>query len=89
MPTSLALGLKDRARSTIAGHGVGIREYLDYWGHGLDWHGDECGCPDDRCRGHHHAELDACGCLPACIATVLENRPASDSRKIASDRSEV
>lgn len=27
--------------------------------------GDVCGCPDDRCVGHHHAEGDPCPCVAA------------------------
>lgn len=36
------------------------------WADGL-WRGDRCGCPDDRCIGHHHAENEECGCLPALL----------------------
>ncbi len=36
-----------------------------------DWLGDSCGCPDNRCEGHHHSEGDACKCL----ASLLEERP--------------
>jgi hypothetical protein len=32
------------------------------------WHGDACGCPDDRCIGYHHDEHDECGCLHALLA---------------------
>lgn len=31
------------------------------------WGGDTCGCPDDRCAGHHHDEDDECGCLRALL----------------------
>ena len=31
------------------------------------WPGDVCGCPDDRCIGHHHDADEACGCLAALI----------------------
>ena len=27
------------------------------------WHGDACGCPDDRCIGHHHERDGECGCF--------------------------
>ena len=27
------------------------------------WHGDACGCPDDRCIGFHHYGAEDCGCL--------------------------
>jgi hypothetical protein len=31
------------------------------------WRGDACGCPDDRCIGHHHDAQDECQCLPALL----------------------
>jgi hypothetical protein len=31
------------------------------------WHGDRCGCPDDRCIGFHHDNEDDCGCLEPCL----------------------
>ena len=31
------------------------------------WHGDACGCPDDRCIGFHHDEDGECQCLPALL----------------------
>jgi hypothetical protein len=34
------------------------------------WLGDACGCPDDRCIGHHHDEQDDCDCLRALLAEV-------------------
>lgn len=30
---------------------------------------DRCGCLDDRCIGHHHAEHDECSCLSAVLET--------------------
>jgi len=32
------------------------------------WHGDACGCPDDRCIGYHHDSPDDCGCLRVLIS---------------------
>ena len=32
------------------------------------WHGDACGCADDRCVGYHHDAHDDCRCLPALLA---------------------
>lgn len=32
------------------------------------WHGDSCGCPDDRCIGFHHDAQDDCSCLTALLA---------------------
>lgn len=31
------------------------------------WHGDVCGCPDDRCTGRHHDHDEPCRCLTALI----------------------
>lgn len=31
------------------------------------WHGDACGCPDDRCIGYHHDLDEECGCLLALL----------------------
>jgi hypothetical protein len=44
--------------------------------HWLDgkWHGDECGCPDDRCIGYHHDSNEECGCLPALLSRPLAVR---------------
>jgi hypothetical protein len=47
------------------------------------WHGDECGCIDDRCIGYHHGENDDCGCLPALLATYLRERTAMRDEGIA------
>lgn len=40
------------------------------------WHGDSCGCRDDRCIGHHHEAGEECGCLPVLIVDYLKNREA-------------
>lgn len=32
------------------------------------WHGDACGCPDDRCTGRHHDTDEPCRCITALIA---------------------
>lgn len=83
MPARLRLGLNVEARSMIKAHGISLREYLDLCGHGSSWRGDECGCEDDRCRGHHHAELEPCGCLPVRLADLLKQRSATDRHGIA------
>lgn len=31
------------------------------------WHGDICGCPDDRCLGNHHDEADPCPCVRSLV----------------------
>lgn len=38
------------------------------------WHGDDCGCVDDRCIGFHHHERGDCGCLPALLDAHLHTR---------------
>jgi hypothetical protein len=61
------------ARSIIQNYGLTIVEYVRKaggWTDG-DWHGDRCGCSDDRCIGFHHDENDDCGCLPALIEQAL------------------
>jgi hypothetical protein len=61
------------ARSTIVDHGITIVEYVrkaGRWDDG-DWHGDRCGCTDDRCIGFHHDENEDCGCLPVLLEEAL------------------
>jgi hypothetical protein len=55
------------ARSEISWAGLPIAEYIRAWWPDGRWGGDRCGCPDDRCRGHHHDVDEACGCLPALL----------------------
>ena len=38
------------------------------------WAGDECGCPDERCRGYHHDADEPCDCLPGAIEAHLTER---------------
>lgn len=60
--------LSPTARAELYDAGVPIAAYVR-WAGWLDgkWHGDRCGCTDDRCIGYHHdSELD-CGCLPVLI----------------------
>jgi hypothetical protein len=60
------------ARSIIQDYGLTIAEYVRKagWDDG-DWHGDRCGCTDDRCRGFHHDENEECGCLPVLVQQAL------------------
>lgn len=61
------------ARSIIQDYGLTIVEYVRKaggWTDG-DWHGDRCGCSDDRCIGFHHDENDDCGCLPVLVEQAL------------------
>ena len=41
------------------------------------WHGDACGCPDDRCIGHHHDDPDDCGCLLFVLDEIRAERKAA------------
>lgn len=43
------------------------------------WHGDECGCPDSRCRGFHHDIDEPCYCLPALLGP--EDRLTADTEE--------
>ena len=59
--------LNQDARDALARAGISqaawARRFFDVGG----WHGDVCGCPDDRCIGFHHDEQDECGCLQALL----------------------
>ena len=54
---------------------VAVTDYLAhvYGSPDAGWHGDRCGCPDDRCRDgyHHDGGDDECGCLPAVLDEML------------------
>lgn len=56
------------ARGALTAAGITPREWITEWSADGVWHGDTCGCPDDRCIGHHHATDDACGCLEVLLA---------------------
>lgn len=64
------------ARRVIGERGVTVADYLTHvYGpnHNGEWHGDRCGCPDDRCGdGYHHAlGEENCRCLPAVLDQML------------------
>lgn len=40
------------------------------------WHGDSCGCKDDRCIGHHHSANEECSCLPALVDDYIQAEEA-------------
>jgi hypothetical protein len=46
---------------------VTIAGYVRYWFDDGVWHGDSCGCPDDRCIGFHHEGPDDCHCLEVTL----------------------
>jgi hypothetical protein len=41
------------------------------------WHGDACGCTDDRCIGFHHDPDEPCGCLPVLLADFVKVAPGA------------
>ncbi len=55
------------ARETIKASGLTIRAFILENQGDENWHGDDCGCTDDRCIGFHHEEHEECGCLPVLI----------------------
>lgn len=57
--------LNHNAREYLKGNGITQAAWARWngWRDGV-WHGDACGCPDDRCAGYHHDDDAAdCGCL--------------------------
>lgn len=46
------------------------------------WHGDACGCPDDRCAGYHHDADEDCGCLDVLLVEYVSRAalPEAESR---------
>lgn len=49
------------------------KTWARFWESGsTEWGGDECGCPDDRCIGHHHGADEPCGCLRVLVAEYEE-----------------
>jgi hypothetical protein len=47
-----------------------IAAWLTYDTPDPEWHGDRCGCPDDRCIGFHHGPDEECGCLAVFVAEI-------------------
>lgn len=61
--------LNSEARATLRAAGVTPAQWARRFFQESRWHGDACGCPDDRCIGHHHDRRDECGCLRALLDT--------------------
>lgn len=64
------------AAELIRESGLTVAEYQEHCGYDSAdvWPGDKCGCPDDRCIGHHHGELEECGCVEMLIEEALAAR---------------
>ncbi|MBB2956768.1 hypothetical protein [Pseudoclavibacter helvolus] len=65
--------LNAAARTTLRNAGLGPTAWSKLHGGttATDWRGDACGCPDDRCAGHHHDTTETCGCLEVLIRHAL------------------
>jgi hypothetical protein len=61
--------MNTEARERLRAAGISEAQWArqNYFQDGT-WHGDACGCPDDRCIGYHHDATDECGCLDALLA---------------------
>jgi hypothetical protein len=62
--------LNTEAREQLRNAGISVAQWAreNYFADSR-WHGDACGCPDDRCIGFHHDEDGECGCLPALLSS--------------------
>ena len=59
-------GLDENALLVLRDFNLTPEEYArKYYGRdvGDTWPGSPCGCPDDRCIGHHHGADEDCGCV--------------------------
>jgi hypothetical protein len=55
------------ARQVLQSAGISRADYARSWFADGRWHGDTCGCPDDRCIGHHHDADEPCGCIRSIV----------------------
>lgn len=62
--------LNDAARETLHAAGLTSKRWAQLHGSDDGWHGDRCGCPDDRCIGYHHDETEKCPCLAVLVGEV-------------------
>lgn len=68
----MATALNEAARLELRDAGISQAEWARRSGYADGkWGGDKCGCPDDRCIGHHHDAQDDCGCLRALLTDAL------------------
>ena len=67
--------LNEEAQQFLDGRGISVREWAMRWQNGdTEWHGDACGCPDDRCIGHHHGADEPCGCIRSLVRDYLDEK---------------
>jgi len=76
--------LNYQARETLRWAGFTTREWAILHGYAsaADWRGDECGCTDDRCIGHHHNADEECQCLPALIEEQRRQERATERGRV-------
>jgi hypothetical protein len=68
--------LTPEAKQTIHAAGLSIVDYVRSQFPDGEWHGDLCGCSDDRCMdGYHHDPEDECGCLPVILGQIRVSKP--------------
>lgn len=60
--------LKGEALAVLERAGLTAAAWSMQWFGKPEWAGDSCGCPDDRCRGHHHDFNEQCMCLSSLVA---------------------
>lgn len=69
--------LNDEALTRLEQAGITPEQWATHHHNRTDWAGDACGCPDDRCIGHHHDVDEPCRCLPALITTYHDETTAA------------
>lgn len=83
---ALAPAARDEIKATAALADAGVRVtiagYIRHCFTDGKWHGDSCGCPDDRCRGYHHDEHAECGCFEVVLREYVR---AAHGRASATD----
>ncbi len=66
--------LNETAKVTLRNADISQAAWIRAHSRDGEWHGDACGCPDDRCIGYHHERPDDCGCLPVLLAEYLASQ---------------
>lgn len=65
--------LNYEAKAILGAAGITPVEWARHWYGGTFWGGDACGCPDDRCRGHHHGMSEPCRCVRSLAREYVNN----------------
>jgi hypothetical protein len=63
--------LNAAAKTALRDAGISQAAWTREWWTDGKWHGDLCGCPDDRCAGYHHDDGEDCGCLAVLLWSVV------------------